>query len=100
MAEKTAALPLKVREASVRTGEKSLATRDETRYIAPPVDIYETEDTLVVAADLPGSSKDGIEIRVEDSSLTIKGRADYDPRAHHSPRGVRSPRLLSPVSAE
>ena len=82
MAEKTAALTVENQGNVSATGEKSLATRDETRYIAPPVDIYETDDALVVVADLPGASKDGIEIRVEDSTLTIKGRADYDPRAN------------------
>ena len=69
-------------QASVRaTGEKPLATRDETRYIAPPVDIFETEDALVVVADLPGVKSEEVDIRVEDNILTIKGKADYSPPA-------------------
>ena len=62
-------------------GEKSLATRDDTLYIAPPVDIFETDDALTVVADLPGVDKDAVDIRVEDNILTIKGRANYSPQA-------------------
>jgi len=79
MSEQTAVLTAE-KQAAMRTpGEKSLATRDETRYIAPPVDIYETDDALTVVADLPGVDKDGVDIRVEDNVLTIKGKADYNP---------------------
>ena len=62
--------------------EKAIATRDETRYIAPPVDIYETDEALVVIVDLPGVDKNGVDVRVEDGLLTIKGKADYNPPAN------------------
>ncbi len=82
MTEQTAVLTTE-NQANVRpTGDKPLATRDETRYIAPPVDIYETDDALVVVADLPGVKSDEVDIRVEDNILTIKGKADYDPPAN------------------
>jgi len=81
MTEKTAALTTEKKAALDSMGEKSLATRDDTLYIAPPVDIFETEDALIVVADLPGVGKDGVDIRVEDSILTIKGKASYQPRA-------------------
>jgi HSP20 family protein len=80
MTEKTAALTTDKRSMETK-GEKSLATRDDTLYIAPPVDIFETDDALTVVADLPGVDKDAVDIRVEDSILTIKGRANYSPQA-------------------
>ncbi len=80
MTEKTAALTTDKRSIETK-GEKSLATRDDTLYIAPPVDIFETDDALTVVADLPGVDKDAVDIRVEDSILTIKGRANYSPQA-------------------
>jgi HSP20 family protein len=81
MTEKTAVLTTdKMRPVAVNA-EKSMATRDEALYIAPPVDIFETEDALTVVADLPGVSKDDVDIRVEDSVLTIKGKANYTPTA-------------------
>jgi HSP20 family protein len=81
MTEKTAALTTEKRGNLEAAGEKSLATRDDTIYIAPPVDIFETEDTLIVVADLPGVDKDGVDLRVEDGVLTIKGKAKYNPPA-------------------
>jgi len=62
--------------------EKSIATRDEARYIVPPVDIYETDDAITVVADLPGVGKEGVDVRVEDGVLTIKGKAGYNPPAN------------------
>ncbi len=50
-------------------------TRSRERYLAPPVDIYETPDGLVVMADLPGVAKDGVDVRVENGVLTLHGRA-------------------------
>jgi len=77
MAEQTAALTTEKAGSPDKTGKKSLATRDEEIYIAPPVDIFENEDSLIVVADLPGVDKDGVDIRVEDDILTIKGNAKY-----------------------
>jgi HSP20 family protein len=82
MTEKTVALTTESQATTSTTGEKSLATRDDTRYMAPPVDIYETDDALVVVADLPGVNKDEVDIRIEDNVLTIRGRAEYKPQAH------------------
>ena len=38
------------------------------------MDIYETEYGLAVLADLPGVAKEDLNIRVEDSILTIQGK--------------------------
>ena len=44
---------------------------------SPPVDIHETKDAYVLRAEMPGVRKDGLEITVEGSTLTIVGhRAD------------------------
>ncbi len=48
-------------------------TREESRTVAPPVDIFETEGGLVVVADLPGVGRDGVEIGVDKNVLTLKG---------------------------
>jgi len=50
-----------------RSGQADLATW------APPVDIYETENELVVKADLPGLEEKGIDVRVTNNALTIRG---------------------------
>ena len=40
---------------------------------APLVDIYDSKDNLVVKADLPGLSKDDIEVSIQENILTISG---------------------------
>ncbi len=82
MSEQNAVLTAENQAAARTSGEKSLATREETRYIVPPVDIYETDDALTVVVDLPGVGKDNVDVRVEENVLTIKGNADYEPPAN------------------
>ena len=50
-------------------------TRERPVY-APRVDIVETEDALEVLADMPGVTREGVEITLEQRVLTIRGRAD------------------------
>ena len=40
----------------------------------PPIDVYETDDRYVIAAELPGLARDQIELALEDSRLTIRGQ--------------------------
>ncbi len=46
--------------------------RGET-YWAPPMDIEETDDAVIVRAELPGMSKDDIKISLSGDTLTISG---------------------------
>jgi HSP20 family protein len=55
-----------------RSGHADLATW------APPVDIYETENELVVKADLPDLQENDIDVRVENNTLTIRGERKFD----------------------
>lgn len=45
---------------------------------APAVDIYETNDSFVVSADLPGLNKDEIQIDLKDNILTLKGEKKFE----------------------
>jgi HSP20 family protein len=45
---------------------------------APPVDIYETENELVLKADLPDVELKDIDVRVENQTLTIAGERKFD----------------------
>ena len=56
--------------------------RDEDTGIrgnwTPPVDIYESENhDLVVKAELPGMSREDIEVVVENSTLVLKGEKKF-----------------------
>ena len=56
-----------------RTGEESNLTP-----WAPAVDIYETEQELVVKADLPEVNPQDLDIRVENNILTIRGERKFE----------------------
>ena len=71
MAEKTVAAP------DLQTPNTTESTRHHERYVAPPVDIHETQDGLVVLADVPGVAKEALEVRVDDNILTIRGHARH-----------------------
>src|SRR2546427_8694565 len=55
-----------------RSGHADLATW------APPVGIYETENELVVKADLPDLQDKDIDVRVENNTLTIRGERKFE----------------------
>ena len=49
-----------------------------TRTWAPPVDIYEDGDNLVLKAELPGINPDDVDIRVENNTLYLKGERKFE----------------------
>jgi HSP20 family protein len=55
-----------------RPGHADLATW------APPVDIYETENELVIKADLPDLEDKDIDVRVENNLMTIRGERKFE----------------------
>jgi HSP20 family protein len=56
--------------------EGTLAATEVTRGVtyAPRVDILETEDELLLVADLPGVREDDVDIRFENGELTLSAR--------------------------
>jgi HSP20 family protein len=51
------------------------AERAQTEeFISPEVNISETKDGYVLEAEMPGVSKEGLEITLENNELTITGR--------------------------
>jgi HSP20 family protein len=53
------------------------------RRWVPPMDLVETEDHLVLRADLPGLDRDDVNIEVKDGILTVSGerKTEHDERA-------------------
>jgi HSP20 family protein len=43
-------------------------------FFTPPIDIYETDDGLVLYADLPGVTLETLDLQVQDNRLTLFGR--------------------------
>ena len=51
---------------------------------APAVDIYETEQELVVKADLPDVKPEDLDIRVENNILTIRGERKFEKKVNEN----------------
>jgi len=64
-----------------RLFESSFPGRSDTSALttwAPAVDIYETENELVVKADLPDVSEKDLDVRIENNTLTIRGERKFE----------------------
>ncbi len=48
--------------------------------VRPAVDIFETEDGITLQADMPGVSKDRLEVRVDGTNLLVEGRIGITPQ--------------------
>ena len=48
--------------------------RATERFIAPPSSVFESGDGYVLHLEMPGVNKEGLEISVENSELTLIGR--------------------------
>lgn len=56
---------------------------DESALTAwvPAVDVYETEDELVIKTDLPEISEKDLDVRVENNRMTIRGERKFEQEA-------------------
>src|SRR5215469_7058308 len=67
--------------------EQTPSTRESAQRMSPrPVfvpsaDIYETKDSIVVLAEMPGVSPEGVDISLERRVLTIRGRSTTNEHA-------------------
>jgi HSP20 family protein len=83
--------PLANFPATFRTFEDALARMlNEPRGArpwSPSVDIYETENELILKADLPDVKLEDIQVGVENQTLTLKGERKFEEneavRGHH-----------------
>jgi HSP20 family protein len=69
-----------IRDAMNRVFDETFAKRGTGRFESgrgwhPSVDMYETEDDVVVRADLPGVDQKDVEVILTDNALTIKGNS-------------------------
>ncbi len=49
-----------------------------TEYVSPEVDIFETGDGYVLEAEMPGVNKEGLEITLEGTEITIVGHRNVE----------------------
>jgi HSP20 family molecular chaperone IbpA len=58
----------------VKRDEERMENVEQKPTVAPPVDIYENADEILLVADLPGIESTGLSIDVDKDHLTLLGR--------------------------
>ena len=72
--------------------ETNKSKQRAVEYATPPVNIFETGDGYVLEAEMPGVTRDGLEITLQGTEVTITGH-----RAAESAAGETLLRERSPV---
>ena len=72
-----------LREKMNRLFEDVFTGRGEDKELAastwaPAVDIYETENELIMTAEVPGIEEKDIEIKIEDNTLSLRGERKFE----------------------
>ncbi len=72
-----------LRERMNRLFEEAFTSRGEEKGLvagnwSPSVDIFETENALVLTAEVPGIDENDIEIKIEDNTLSLRGERKFE----------------------
>ncbi len=60
------------------SGSSGVATQDSDRVLRPAVDIYEDAGGITLLADMPGVSRDRLNLEVDKDMLLVEGDARID----------------------
>ena len=76
-------------DATQRRAQNEGSAEFERADFTPPADIYETQSGYMIAIDLPGINRDGLEIDLDENRLVVKGTRTVEEPTHRSerPRG-------------
>jgi len=72
-----------VEKQEVEVVEGTERTRPVKAFI-PKADIYETDQSLVIVADMPGVDENSVEVTLEKNVLSLKGILDFTAPAGYS----------------
>lgn len=66
---------------SAAEGRVSSDEAAQREFVTPEVDIFETEEGYLLVAEMPGVPKEGIEITVEGTEMTLVGHRKQESAA-------------------
>ena|SRR5208283_3265041 len=80
---------------AIQPASKNQPERVEQRppTVMPLVDVYENPNEILLWADVPGATRDGVEVHVDKGQLTLFAKRAPDPTSEPGKRG-------SPVETE
>jgi HSP20 family protein len=61
-----------------REVDKAQEPTTPMRAFLPTTDIFENEDALTVVLEMPGVDKSNIDVDIENGTLTVEGRINFD----------------------
>jgi HSP20 family molecular chaperone IbpA len=59
------------------TQQATRSARNENA-IRPPVDIFETDEGITLQADMPGVTKDRVDVHIDGNTLIVEGSLEFD----------------------
>jgi HSP20 family molecular chaperone IbpA len=68
------------------TNELRRRSREFFEFVIPAIDIVEEKNELVVRIDLPGFTKDNINLRIVENILTISAKREEEQEQHIGPQ--------------
>ena len=69
-----------------KTMDSSMTERSPAMPMyVPRTDIYERPDAIIIEAEMPGVSHDGVDMEMKDNELTITGRTSNQPPEGYRP---------------
>lgn len=70
--------------AEIHPVAKTDAKLDTVAWFTPRTDVYETNEALIVVADVPGARDESVNVTFEGETLTLEARI-----AAHEPQGLK-----------
>jgi HSP20 family protein len=59
-------------------GHRSGAQREREVFLRPATDIFENDEQITLVADMPGVSRERLDVQVDHDTLTLEGRIDIE----------------------
>ncbi len=75
---------MQTKQEEVVTPEERQSIRTRQTY-SPAVDIFETDDALVLLVNIPGVPEENVDITLEKNQLTIRGNVEFE-----APQGFKA----------
>jgi len=71
-------------KATAQKENRPASNAQPTAFVSPEVNIFETGDGYVLEAEMPGVNKDGLEITLDGTEITIVGHRHVEPLSGQS----------------
>ena len=71
-------------KATAQKENRPASNAQPTSFVSPEVNIFETGDGYMLEAEMPGVNKDGLEITLDGTEITIVGHRHVEPLSGQS----------------